>query len=251
MPLYSVQEAKLHQVASAVPIKINGRSFLVTASHAAFKNGQPVSLYAGLISDDGFQLLCLENFRSGFLRESYDHENVVDADITTIHLDFAEAAALESTYQFSEIQEFSPAEPRNIGRSIFHYLIAGYPSKRNLIVRRAISPTCVHLITPSYRDIEDKRRYKRGIKTSHHFELLVARNLRKDSESKFKLGMPAGMSGGGIWRFESDQNSQTVSHPLLVGILIEARLDRNCKKVITASRLNNLVHLLNASSALT
>lgn len=216
-PLYTFTDrGKVQVMGSAVPFRTAEVSLLLTAAHVCFEkySGPPPLFTWG--RDRPRALLG----RRGACE--YRPRQMPDVDLAVIELSDEDADDLSSTYRFTTSDEITTAQPKTPG---VHYLIAGYPASKNRATSDSLPSVATYFITGDIGGV--KNLYRTDKAEEYHFTLSVPkRGVPKMGGGVFQLPVPAGMSGGGIWRLEIDVARGLATSPLLVGIGIESHKER-------------------------
>jgi hypothetical protein len=232
-PLYSVDDRRhVFMLGSGVPFRSGRLGFLITAAHVCAPGP---TIQVPLFTMGAEKPRALMGRRIAF---EYEPDRTPDPDIALIELSADDMADLEGYYQFSSPDTTTVTKPKTPG---VHYLIAGYPATRNPIPHRSgwLPSLATSLVTgdicPS-SEIEKTDKIDR-----HHFALGVPRRqLRTVAGDRFRLPVPHGMSGGGVWRIDIDLPRQLATTPLLVGIAIEYH---KSKELFVATRIQSAIPL--------
>ena len=214
-PLYTFDSARRVQVVgSAIPFDNNGFHFLITATHVCFDRATKLPIQLFTMGHEA------PRFLSG-ARIAWDHKAGItpDLDLTLIHLPHKEAEELQRQYQFATPTETATPMSKTLG---MHYILAGYPAARNRFVSHRYYPSAMatHLITGDILTFEQLRVPDKSDAT-HLAISLPYKAVPKLDGGEFPIPKTAGMSGGGVWRFEIDIPRRLATTPLLVGIGIE------------------------------
>ncbi|MDH5179818.1 MAG: hypothetical protein OEZ39_04430 [Gammaproteobacteria bacterium] len=213
VPLYSF-DTRGHPflIASPVPFKTDGLSFLITATHACFRNGIPLPLFVY----GEKKLHALTDLRGAW---DYMPGKNPDLDVAIIRLAADCADDLQALYWFCTPDDVGTTRVKTLG---VHYLIAGYPASRNKKkpVQYGLPSKATALVTGDICSVhevggEDKSdEFHFGIKFPY-------KQVDGCDGKKFVVPKPYGMSGGGVWLVEIDTIERLSNTPYLVGIGIE------------------------------
>ena len=232
-PLYSFDNGRrVHMVGSAVPFTSGNISFLITATHVCLNNRkQAVPLFTWGVTGPRF-------LGQPRLAWEYRPNQTPDSDITLIALSQEDVADLEMCYQFSFPAVTATTKSKTPG---VHYLIAGYPSVRNRVISRDLAPPALatYLITGNIQTVNDLNLNDKM--DDYHFALsFKGEKVSALNGNPFRIPKPQGMSGGGVWRINIDDQKQFATTPLLVGIGIEYH---RSKEIFLASRIQCAIPL--------